>query len=491
MANAVIAFTTGSTQLPDIGRLVYNGCTFSSLFYSSISLTTVSDEANRTIKYSEITLTVDGYVTLRDVGPPLAIVEEDINPIMTQLHQLLTAQGGALAYVGRGFDIVINQPGAGGGGGAVLRPGLPRGGAVLNNVIAGQNQPADLVWGPVPKLIDYQPLGAGLSAHVKWAVVIRISPIKKGAGFKGVNGSSPLLQFNYETSVSFGEDGFSRLSVRGVLEIPMTRQPNQASRTVPATADDFRGVVERRVLSNIDLSRFRITSREFPLSRDKRTLTFDVTAEEKPFMDLPPNCTVARGTFDVRPARTGPGLALWLCSLRATYTLRNDVPRRQAYLLFLALVRHRMAQSKLFKPPTIKEKKAEGGGLLKGIGDFFLNPFGVQRLNPALGVIDLFRPTGSKKQAEDVTKPIIIDFSMSEGLYLDSKTVSFSCTWRICVRFEHILVASGLWAKLPEVDAQGRNLWATSIQAVSGEKSWITNRVDPTLDVIVDFGSTE
>lgn len=214
MANAVIAFTTGSTQLPDIGRLVYNGCTFSSLFYSSISLTTVSDEANRTIKYSEITLTVDGYVTLRDVGPPLAIVEEDINPIMTQLHQLLTAQGGALAYVGRGFDIVINQPGAGGGGGAVLRPGLPRGGAVLNNVIAGQNQPADLVWGPVPKLIDYQPLGAGLSAHVKWAVVIRISPIKKGAGFKGVNGSSPLLQFNYETSVSFGEDGFSRLSVR-------------------------------------------------------------------------------------------------------------------------------------------------------------------------------------------------------------------------------------------------------------------------------------
>jgi hypothetical protein len=73
-------------------------------------------------------------------------------------------------------------------------------------------------------------------------------------------------------------------------------------------------------------------------------------------------------------------------------------------------------------------------------------------------------------------------------VYLDSKTTSFSATWRITTAFDSILKASGLWSKVPEQDTQQRNLWATSMSRFSGSQSWLSDPVDPALDVIVDFG---
>ena len=81
-----------------------------------------------------------------------------------------------------------------------------------------------------------------------------------------------------------------------------------------------------------------------------------------------------------------------------------------------------------------------------------------------------------------------MDFSFDEGMYLDSKTVSFSASWFFACAFADILDASGLWRKLPEVDTGGKNLWAASVRDVSGSVSWLPNTLDPSLDVVVDFG---
>ena len=102
--------------------------------------------------------------------------------------------------------------------------------------------------------------------------------------------------------------------------------------------------------------------------------------------------------------------------------------------------------------------------------------------------IDVWRRT-LKEQPKPVTeaKAWIIDFSFDEGLYLDSKTISFSATWRLTTTFSHILLASGLWKKLKE-SVFGVNIWAASMRDVSGVQSWLPNTLDPKLDVIVDFG---
>ncbi len=112
MTATAFNYTTGSTLLPDAGILRYNGCVFSPLFTTTLSGTVVKDNARRTTKYMEYTLTVDGYVTLDER------LANDINATMLLLRNQLTAQGGSLTYTGRGFDLVINT-----GGQAVLGGG--------------------------------------------------------------------------------------------------------------------------------------------------------------------------------------------------------------------------------------------------------------------------------------------------------------------------------------------------------------------------------
>lgn len=456
MAVNVINFTTGPSTLPDTGALSYNGCVFSPLFETKVSGEIVKDNANRTVKQIVYTLMVDGYATM-----PTGAVS--INGVTSTLRDLLTKQGGALVYRGRGIDLIINPQGDGG--------------------------KRDVAWGPIPEVIEFQPLGGGKSAKVLWRVKVAVTEVARAAGFRtdprGRIVAGIALQFNYDTSVEYGEDGYSTLVIRGTLEIPMTR-PTQNTRTLSYTVDGYRHYIENQIGSGIDLTRFRITHRKFDVSRDKRTLEWEFTAEEKPYMDMPPDCTIARGSYSVRPAKAGMGLALWLCTLRATYVVRADKPRRVAWFAFLALLRLRMSQSNLGVIPAI-----QNGDQNPPVRDGNQNP--PVRGNPPPGL----PPAGARLEnnlrgqnriASESRNAWLINFSFDEGLYLDSKSITFSATWRMVTMFSHILLASGLWKKMPETDEQGRNVWAISMRDVSGAQSWLPNRVDPRLDVIVDFG---
>lgn len=449
MTVSTIAFTTGPSVLPDVGELSYNGCLFGPYFVTDVSGIIIKDEANRTTKLMEYTLKVDGYVTL-------VAGFNSINPTMVKLQTLLTQQAGQLIYVGRGFDMIINEAGA----------------SVFGDVTL------DVAWGPEPKLIEFQPLGGGLSAKVRWTVTTRVVWPNQG-------GKVGLLQFNCETAVSYNEDYFSSLSVRGTMEIPLTRV-TPGTRTVTSTVDDFRSQLDTRIFAGIDLARFRVVKRSYPISRDKRTMTIDVQCEEKPYMDLPVGSTVAHGTFSVRKKTAGFGFALWMCTLRATYVVQANAPRRMSWWAFLALLRCRMNQSIAGTIPglTAAQVPQLNAQIRK-----------VQNLNKTSPVPPRSSLTTiySKilNQQASLGKPInaqIFDFGFEEGLYEDSKSMSYYATWQITSDLSSILLASGLWVKLPEEDTRDNNLWAMSMGSVSGSTSWMTNRLDPGLDIIVDFG---
>lgn len=457
-------FTTGSSALPDVGLLQYNGCTFSPYFASDVSGVQVKSGDGRTVKWFEVTLTADGYVTA-----PAGTLST--SPTMVTMARLLSAQGGVLLYKGRGFDMAVNANGS-------LDFNGPSGQTLLTS---------DVSWGPSPELLEFQPLGGGLSAKVKWQVQVRV-PIQQGSF-----GSKVLLQFTTETSVSYGEDGYSALSVRGVMEVPITRTP-LSSRVSTYTVDNYRSQLEQRVMRGIDLSRFRVTQRGFQVSKDKRELAFDFKVEERPYMDLPADCTVARGSYNVRPARAGMGLVTWLCTLRATYTVRRDRPRRTAWDAFLLLLRERMAASEIggLGLPNMAGGNAaadQNPGFLASLAraaQVVLNGVISPVNGNLLNYLNLLRAQNARVQAS--SRSWLIDFSFDEGIYLDSKTVSFSATWRLTTTFAYILQASGLWKKVAEQDARGNNLWAASMSTVQGSQSWLVNQLDPSLDVVVDFG---
>lgn len=464
MAATTTNFTTGPSTLPDVGVLSYNGCTFSPLFESKVSAKLIKDDANRTVKYTEYVITVDGYVTSADTGGGIV-------GTMAILRRLLTQQGGALTYQGRGLDLYVNL------------------GARNSSIaVAASNfRKIDVVWGPVPEIIEFQPLGGGLSAKIQWKVTIRVTdgtPRQSGA---------PLLQFNCVTTVTYTEDYFSGLSIKGVMEVPLSRL-SVNNRTLTQTVDNFRNQLDTRIFSGIDLSLFRVTKRDYQVSRDKRSLNFDIAVEEKPYMDLPPACTLAKGNFSVRPAQGGAGLSLWLCTLGATYTVMNNYGRRVSWLAFLALLRLRM----LYSYRGYISTQAPNPGAITPVVVTH-----VPRVaRPHIGnspLVDIDHIYGELLQtqlnvppAANSRKCLLIDFNISEGIYSDSKTTSFSASWRMVTNFSHILLASGVWRKLPEYDAAGNgnlsNLWMATVENFSGSQSWLRNQVDPALDVVVDFG---
>lgn len=435
-------FTTGPVTLPDVGELSYNKCVFGPLFSTKVTCDYVKDNANRTVKWIEYTITVDGYVTLPD-----GFVS--IEPTVAILEKLLSQQGGALLYSGRGIKIAVNTAGG----------------------------DRDVAWGPVPEVLEIVPMGGGRSAHVTWTVKARVPPrVSKVGSQRG-----HVLQFNYETSVQYDEAGYSSFRVNGTVEVPLTRRI-ATDRTVPQTADDFRTRFPGKLLSTIDLTRFKVMNREFKLSRDKRTLEFDVTAQERSWMALPPGITVARGQFSFKPVRSGMGLANWLCTLSCTYTVPKGQPRRLAWLAFLALLQQRMKRGNqagfVPAPPGNQNPAAAVAPLAL--------PVALPIAGPILAANQLLRQRLAGRQADRNRKVFLVDFSGTEGLYDDGRTTSFTASWRLTTVFSEILLASGLWKKVP---SHTDNAWAASVEPISRERSWLNDTADPRLDAIVDFGS--
>jgi len=89
------------------------------------------------------------------------------------------------------------------------------------------------------------------------------------------------------------------------------------------------------------------------------------------------------------------------------------------------------------------------------------------------------------KNLQPVRNAILCHFGYDEGLYLDSKTMSFEAAWFLTTPFSLIFFGTGTWYWTPEVGGQA---WAQSIQDIVGWKSWLANQLDPTGDVIVDMG---
>lgn len=442
-------FTTGPTSLPDIGKLSYNGCRFSPLFETNVAGVVVKDNAQRTTKFMEYTITADGYVTLPDDQYNRPDGFGSIADEMKVLRELLTAQGGMLQYTGRGNDIVVNAPG-----------GTVR----------------DVAWGPVPEILDFQPLGAGRSAKIRWQVKTRIPEVTAGR--------RSVLQFNCDTAVVYNEDGYSGIVIRGTLEIPLTRATQQ-TRTLTTTVDDFRQAWLDDVANSIDLTRFRIVRRDFNVSRDKRTMEWIFSAEELPYMAMPPDVTVARGTFDVKPSKSGMGLANWQCTLRCTYNVRKDKPRRIAWEAFLALVRVRMGASMYAIVPPPSNQNSAAPSLISiavGAGPSILPGL----INPMQYFRDLHQSQNAIARAG--RRAWVIDFNISEGMYLESKTVTFSITWRLITVFNRIILASGLWRQVDPVT--GVNNYAISMRDISGWRGVLPNRLNASQDVIVDFGGS-
>lgn len=465
--------TTGTTLLPDVGALSYNGVTFSCLYKSKAGGVPAPDNAGRTVKCVDWSIDVDSIVTL-DAGAKATSIDSQ----MQTIRQRLSVYGGTLSYQnkGMGANLLINQPG---------------------------NPVRDVDWGPKTSLIDFQPLGGNLGARILWKVTTRIPELALPTVFQpGIGNLLAVMQFNRETNVTYDDDGYSTRIVKGTLEIPLGRN-SVGDRSVSDTVDAYRQQFMTFISSTFDLTRFRVTHREFDVSRDQRTLEWSYSLEELPPMGLPPGCTSARGTMSVRPQKQNFALMPWIVSLRCTYVVRKDEPRRIAWWAFLGLLKFRMEQSRAggvppgLNPPILLQNPQPFLNVparqLEGVSsdDFF---------RPSMSFSDLYSSFFFALQAKFPDRPNILQqilgqnplpapqlmhLGLDEGLYLDSKTISFEASWILNTTVSLILLASGVWK---QSGIEGGSAWAVKMADIQGWRSVLANSIDPSADVIVDLG---
>ncbi len=271
----------------------YNGVTFASLYRTSISSRPIQDEAQRTTVYVEHVLTVEGFLA------------GGTDTTLAAMRKLLTQPAGSLVYTAKGFgDLTINTPGA---------PKL------------------DAKWGPVPELLEWVGLGGdGQAARVTWKCTIRIPE----CDFARYNFA--VLALNWTVDHDIDQDGYTTESVRGYLEIPITRRTQQ-DRTVPDSVDRYRELLETDVKQGFQRSR-----QSFKVSADRRRLDFSWVDTELS-LPYPNQVTVADANHTVRTGTgQGQGLVNWSITFDARITMARGARRDLSLITFLNIVSSRM-----------------------------------------------------------------------------------------------------------------------------------------------------
>ncbi len=442
--------------------LAYNTVQFSVLFKSEISGEYLLDDAGRTVKAATYTLTVEGIVSSAG-GTPL---EQNF----ATLRELLSQPGGVLIYQDRGFgDLAVNQ-------------------------VGGNSN--DIAWGPIPKVLFFQPYGNGFSAHVRWQCTFTISE----AQFITTGRVGPVVQFSYESMLTYDEDNYTGISIRGVLEVPLTRISVNDRTIPPLIVDRFR---EQWLNISFDLTQFRVVSRNFNESADKRTCKWDYRVEELPPMTLTPGAVRARGVMSVQPLKLGNQRSMlllgtsWTCTLRGSYTIRKDFPRRSASLAFCTLLSFRM-RSSIFgvmpandpnnagqqAPPNATAQFAQAAAEL---------PIRAAGIDIPFRAIQQPRGNAFAGVAGTGAQALLANFSFDEPLYLDSRVMNFEASWILFTTFRSLMDASGVWRWPADGTQRAYSgtqplTWAASVQGIVGWRSWLANQLNPNADVIVDMG---
>ncbi len=329
------------------GDFVFNPATTETL---RMTATPVQDEAGRTIKY------VDHYLMVRTV-----IVGEEpetTDAAVQSAVNTLTSQGKNLVYQQKGFGrFNINV-----GGGAIL-------GAAVNaaqGVLASPQR--DAAWGPVPQVVDCRPLADNHAWELVWGVSVRI-PRCENAKYQDA-----VMDFGYE--VTYGQDygGYGTRTVKGHLEVAMTRPPG-GGRRLRATADDYLdGIV-------IDVpAGFRQTGFSHTLALNHSRLDFVCEQEQLP--GIVPPLGVLKVRLGLKESNIESGnFVKWAVTIDGEYEMASGRHQSLANAHFLAVVADRQRElSKRIPVPKDAANKGAGPGpwqkLKEGaqaLGDWWIN----------------------------------------------------------------------------------------------------------------------
>jgi hypothetical protein len=375
----------------------YNGFQFDPNTTETVSVRSrpVYDSAGRTIVYFVWQFVIRSVIYARKTGDTTTDFQ------LNSARQLLQSPAGAFQYKDRGFgELEIN---------------------------VGKRQ-RDVVWGPRPKELSWEPWGDANAGLITWQVEVAI-PECNSAKFEG-----KPMEWNYSVEYDL-EDGFTTRKVKGHLVIPQTRDA-QGNRRFRHSADEYREKVTPRPQPG-----FRRMPMTFSLSEDKCRLDFRFEDQEMGEDIPPPGVLRLDADMEAHNAEAS-AFQQMTYTLRATYEMAPGFPPQLAYAHYQKFALDRQEATK---------RAAKAGK--KGVKGF----------------VRLYW---------QVREPKIVD---------RVKVGGFTTTWLVTFAVRDLL-AEAFWRPVPDGDRRDWKDWQAKLDDVVTHPRGLAGlQFDPSEDIILDL----
>jgi hypothetical protein len=269
-----------------------------------------------TIKYYTSEITVDMIVSVPDTfvdGNGVSSVDSGMDTIKSRL-------------LVRGLPLVFNYRGFG------------------TSFFIDTTQGNELLYGPIPKILDWQPLGTNKAVRLVWTVEFRTSrcPVFPSPSSTNSEVRFQLLEFTEDISTSYGEEGELTVEVSGTIEVAGTWNPTRRA------LQEF----VRLFIAKTDLRMFKRTVK-VDYSRDLRTVNYTITDTEIT-SDNPYFPYMLRQEVDHSVSsellgaswQSGIGFTTWANEMNGEFTVRPGEWKGWAWLAFALALYSRRSRAK-------------------------------------------------------------------------------------------------------------------------------------------------
>ena len=289
-----MAIPTVGNEAP--GTLKYNGIEFDAADQVNVNAEPVYDDSGRTIVAQRYTLTVRAILADDDLDSDLETIRRD-----------LCVPGKRFEYNNRGFGNNLTIDPSGG----------------------GDRRQVDILGGPFPQELDWQPLGAERAGEILWQIVFAIPCCEKGKKPRKMG----IMALNYSIGYRMDMAGDTTRTIQGYLQIVEKAGPRPAD-----SSDRYR---ERIGIGGVP--GFKREQEWRTNDRESRT-DFRIVDTQIPSPNAYPDGAVqaeARHRVNVRRGQVGHA-----GNISATITPRAGTSGAAAWLSFTTLVGSRLALMK-------------------------------------------------------------------------------------------------------------------------------------------------
>jgi len=385
------------------GTLVYNDFVFPAAMKATVAIRPILDRSKRFTKYNTYTLTAE-CVLHDDVdqfdpqeNSPFTNQNQLFNDSsetvdgddglttrtkgVTALRRLLTAQGAPLEFTGKGLGLDFE----------------------INTFAAGTR--GDLLYGPIPKMLIWEPLGASKAVRIVWTVEVSIADCK---GI--VTPFGRVAEYTTNLSWSIDSHGLTTRSITGTIEVVQkilgatTNRPRRNENS----ADLFVEAVTPFVPGG-----FRRITNTHSLNAGRNVLSFTFVDQEIP-SDNPYGTGIVNANVNASVRNEVPlAFNKWICTVSGSISVSKSHDRWWAWLAFLSVVQGRLdafKNAKFQQQKNRKGKKSSSGG-----------------------------------EQISVETYMVLRLSITEEVF--GRGMRFSVTWRLTSSLQTLIKSSGLWTR--------------------------------------------